>query len=105
MSFQTRYFCDGCGVKMLAAEFQQSVESGNQFIEENPQVFQGPLFDTMVQLNPVSEIFCSTCLHSAPEYWSSKIESMGELIKEMNKRYSRNRQSFFESRKSKLKAV
>jgi hypothetical protein len=105
MSFITTHYCDGCGVKISATEVQKSVESGQAFVQQNPAVLQGALFDVPVRIGPVTEVLCDVCLKSAHEFWGSKVEAMQELVKEMNKRYSRNRQSFFESRKSKLKAV
>jgi len=105
--YKTIFMCDGCGVKMNETEHQSSILAAQRFVQDNPQaVCRVKVFDIgPVQFNAVTEIFCPVCLTGAPEYWTSKIPAIEDMIKEVNTRFIRQREEFFRKRKAKLKAV
>lgn len=104
--FVPTYYCDGCGLKLSTVEVQNSVEKGVKFSQENPgMLYQGRLFDHDLGFKTVTEVLCTTCLVSSDDYWSNKLSLLKELVEQMNKRYERNRRSFFESRRGEIRKV
>jgi hypothetical protein len=92
---------------MTDAELQKSMDSAKIYAQsnQNDTCREYVLETGPVQFQPLTDIFCSKCLPAANEYWLGKLLFMRGLIDEMNTRYRRNREQFFQKRKTALKAI
>lgn len=98
------YVCDGCEKKLDEHEIEGSLSQSTGYAEKCKA--EGKDFTHVWNLSTGSPLFhfCHVCQVSAEDYWDQFPDFYRSLISEITQRVSKNRLSFFQSRKAKSRS-